>query len=844
MHTIAAMRRSRILCFLPAAFLLVAGLVAAQPVRPLLGRTVQSVVEDLRAAGAPLVYSSGLLPTTLVVSAEPLSTAPLELAREILAPHGLTVREDAGAWLVVRAAVPALPGGIVIEASSMSSGEPLADFEAQLRGPQVVDTDGVNGRAVVSPLAPGRYVVTVRAAGFLPQRLTVEVTAGVTAESSVALVEAIAKLEELIVTASRYDVADGVQPSATYFSREEIESLPLLGDDTLRATQRLPGVTGNGVSARPLMRGGAADEVAVLLDGVRLVEPYHLRDFQSMFSAVDQRIVDRVVVHAGGFPAEYGDALSGVVVIEPREPTAVEHELGLSLLYTSLQSSGTFAGGRASWLVSGRDSNLDRVLANNLGEPAYSDAFVRIGTDVGSKHRLLVGALRFSDDVQLVNDDGADDRELAMSSIDSRQTWVKLESDWSARLSSATWLHWTSVSSRRQVDVADLDELVGTVDDRRTLDAFGLKQRWQFVPTDRQILRFGFEAGRHETAYSYAGAADRRGLLATVAGPASFSRNDALAVDGDTYALHVEDRVRLTDRFVLDVGVRGDRQSQLPSAAAERFGPRLSLLFRMNAKTDVRVSHGRFFQAESMLDLPIEDGIRQFRVPQRAVHSVVSVERRLAGSVSLRTERYRKRIHNVRPRFENLFDPLVVAPELRSSRVLVVPELAEADGLEITLSGESPVSWWAGLSLANADERIAGVLVPRSWDQDRGANAGVTWPAGPWIVSAAASAHRGWPVTELTVATSAAGEQIAVAGARNAARNSSVRRLDVRLSRDFALGDTTLRFSAEIQNLTNRANSCCLAYERGVLADGSATLIRQERGQGGITGNVGLLWQF
>ena len=64
------------------------------------------------------------------------------------------------------------------------------------------------------------------------------------------------------------------------------------------------------------------------------------------------------------------------------------------------------------------------------------------------------------------------------------------------------------------------------------------------------------------------------------------------------------------------------------------------------------------------------------------------------------------------------------------------------------------------------------------------------------------------------------------------------------MSRDFALGDTRLRLSAEIQNLTNRANVCCLAYETSLQPDGSATLAREERAPSGITGNVGLLWQF
>lgn len=817
---------------------------AAQPARPLAGRTVQSVVDELRAAGAPLVYSSALLPSTLVVTAEPAAMAPLDLAREILAPHGLAVREEGGAWLVVRAEEPAAGGRVVLEVAAAYVGTPVASFDVAVEGgAATLRAAGANGRVELEPLPAGRYGITVRAAGYLPERVTVHVTAGATATVNVALVEAVAKLEELVVTASRYDVASDVLPSAAYFSRAEVENLPLFGDDTLRVAQRLPGVTGNGFSARPYVRGGAADEVAVLLDGVRLAEPYHLRDFQSVFSAVDQRIVDHVAVHAGGFPAEYGDALSGLIAVEVREPAELQHELGVSVLYTSALSSGTFAGGRASWLVSGRDSNLDRVLADELGEPAYSDVFARIGADLGAKHRLAFGGLRLDDDVRLTQDDpGA--RELATSDTDSRQTWLRLDSDWSDRLTSSMWLYSTNVTSWRRADVADPAELIGSVDDRRTLETIAVKQRWQYAPSDRQLLRFGLEAESRDASFRYAGSADRRGLLATIGGPPSFTRSHAVAVESEILGLYVEDRVQLAERWIADVGLRWDRQSHLPADAKDRFGPRLSVLARLNERTDLRLSHGRFFQAESLLELQVEDGVTESRPAQRAVHSVVGLDRRLAGTVALRAEWYRKRTRPVRPRFENLFEPLVVAPELRSSRVLVTPERAEADGVELTISGEAPVSWWFGVSLANADDRIGGVAVPRGWDQERAANAGVTWPAGRWTVSATATIHRGWPATELRLVTNASGEPVVAPGARNASRLPSVRRLDFRLSRDYALGDTALRFFAEITNLTNRDNPCCLVYSAATLPDGSPVLVRQERAQGGVTGNVGLLWQF
>jgi hypothetical protein len=99
-------------------------------------------------------------------------------------------------------------------------------------------------------------------------------------------------------------------------------------------------------------------------------------------------------------------------------------------------------------------------------------------------------------------------------------------------------------------------------------------------------------------------------------------------------------------------------------------------------------------------------------------------------------------------------------------------------------------------------------------------------------------------VTEVTVTTLPTGETVAVAGPRNSTRLPSVRRLDFRASKDFAIGGSSLRFFAEITNLTNRENACCLVFEPVTLPDGSPGLARSERGRLGLTGNVGLLWQF
>jgi outer membrane receptor protein involved in Fe transport len=835
--------RFRVVVFLVIA-LLGGSLATAQPERPLQGRPVQSVIDELRAAGAPLVYSSNLLPSSLTIDVEPGATAPLELAREILRPHGLAVREQDGVWLVVRGEPPARdePGAVRLSVRAAYGGAPLPRLSAQLDPPNGPAAEGIDGRVDFAGLRAGNHSVLVRADGFVSDRFTVDVEAGRVADLSVVLFETTPPLEELIVTASRYEVGSRAEPSATYFSRDQIESLASLGDDTIRVTHHLPGVATNEFSARPYVRGGAPNELAVLVDGVRIVEPYHLRDFQGVFSVVDQRVVDSVAVHAGGFPAAYGDALSALLVIEPREPTQLAHEIGLSALYTSLLSSGTFADGRGSWLASARNSNLERVLADELGQPAFSDSFVRVGTDLGSKQRLTFGSLRFRDDIVLTLEDAPGDRQVATSDTSSRQLWLKLDSAWTDSVSSTTWLYSTAFESSRREDVADLDEIIGSVDDQRTLDAVGIKQAWRLESSARQLLSFGAEVEQRDASYRYSSGVERRGLLATLGGTAPPMRALGLDPGGDSYGVYVEDRVRATERLIVDVGVRWDRQTYLPPAVDSQFSPRASLLYRVGSKTDLRVSHGRFFQAEGLLDLQVEDGVSAFSPPQRAAHSIVSLEHRFQGTLALRAELYRKWTRHVRPRYENLFDPIELLPELRASRVRIAPERAEAKGLDLFVSGESPVSWWAGLSLARAEDEVSGVDEPRSWDQRRALNAGVSWRAGAWDLSGAAIVHRGWPTTTVTVVTNPNGERVVVAGARNASRLGAVRRLDARASRDFGVGPGALRFFAEITNLTNRRNACCLVYEPVTTADGPS-LTSTERARAGITGNVGLLWQ-
>ena len=182
-----------------------------------------------------------------------------------------------------------------------------------------------------------------------------------------------------------------------YLDQRAIEQQPDFGDDPLRALHRLPGAAA-GVSAKAHLRGAELNETAVVLNGQRLLDPFHIRDYQSMFSAIDARAIDGMEVYTGGFPVRYGDSMGALVLVDALEPHEPRHsELGLSVLNTSVLSSGTIGDGTGSWLVSGRRSNLEDVVHERLGEPAYYDFFGELGVNFSARTHVSVNALTARD---------------------------------------------------------------------------------------------------------------------------------------------------------------------------------------------------------------------------------------------------------------------------------------------------------------------------------------------------------------------------------------------------------------------------------------------------------------
>jgi hypothetical protein len=220
---------------------------------------------------------------------------------------------------------------------------------------------------------------------------------------------------------------------------------------------------------------------------------------------------------------------------------------------------------------------------------------------------------------------------------------------------------------------------------------------------------------------------------------------------------------------------------------------------------------------------------------------ILGLERDLTPGYSLRVEAYRKDYRDLRTRFESLYDPLSLAPELRWDRVAISPSSALAEGGELLLTRKPVDAWsgWFGYAWSRVTDSVDGGDVRRSWDQTHTVNLGVLWAAGPWQATLAAQYHTGWPVTPIGL--DAQGN--VVLGDRNAARYADYGSLDARVSYEWTLPRGTLTVHGELTNALDRRNPCCTDLEYSII-DGTPTLDRELRHWLPLVPSIGVLWKY
>jgi len=254
----------------------------------------------------------------------------------------------------------------------------------------VSDSDG---RFYIDRLPIGKYTLTFHMIGYGSVQLEdVQVLPDHVTNVTINLKSSIIEGDVVIVSSERPLIQPDITSSEHIFDQSSIRELPIYKVDEI--IQLVPGVTLDGH-----IRGGKQTEIGYYLDGVSV------RDQVTGINRAHLPVsaLEVITVQTGGFSAEYGNSMSGVVSVNTKRPgdslefNALVRYDGLpewekdNELLTSLVASNTF--GKYSVLVASEYNQTDTRFWQEM-QPVFGKGFNQSLSNFVKIERLFSTKLR------------------------------------------------------------------------------------------------------------------------------------------------------------------------------------------------------------------------------------------------------------------------------------------------------------------------------------------------------------------------------------------------------------------------------------------------------------------
>lgn len=818
------------------------------------GTPLQEALLVLSEEGLRLVYTEQIVLPEMQVQQTPAPGTPRQVLEELLEPHGLAVRDGPAGTLGIVAIDQLMTGSLSGEAQDRETGEPIENVDIAVPALGLREKTDAAGRFQFSNLPAGRHQISIEHTSFLSEEAVVRVRSGQTTHLSIDLNPTPMIREWIDAQMPLRHLADD-QLGSLGLQSEDLHSMPQVTDDFLRAVPLLPGATSSELSVEPSIRGGRGDQVAILLDGHEILEPYHLQDFGNALSVISSEAIGEARLLTGSYSVEFGSSLSGVLDLTSTEPSGRRRfSLGLSLLEATGTGSGSIWDGRSRWLLVARNGLLEVPLriAEEPDRPRFADVFAKINHSHGDRQVLQLRFLASEDRFGL-NESDEDATAEFKTSYGSVYGWLNHQFLLGPELFVETRLSWSRLRRRRDGLLEDLQIRQSRrfeVADQRVLESPGLSQSW-FLGQTRHQLKWGFDLRRQRVTYDYANQRRLEPLLADL-----FHQPEAAtflldrAFEGNQLGSYVADQLRL-GRVSLELGLRFDESTVTDD---EELSPRLAMTFQLGQQSRFRLGWGRFFQSQRPSELQVEDGLAEFQPAELADEGILGFEHRFTSSggaaTTLRIEAYEKRILDPRVRFENIADPISKLPEAEPDRTRIDATRGRSRGVEIFLSGQKgkQFDWLASYTLSAAWDRVEGRRVPKPKDQEHAISAALTWrlPRN-WQVGLGLQAHTGWPTTEVLTGSP---EDTTNQGPRSflgtlyGQRLATYWRVDASVRRRWPLRRGNFAAFLDLQNAADHRNQRGFEVDFEEDEEGNPVVTSSPLFWAGIVPNFGFTWSF
>jgi len=374
--------------------------------------------------------------------------------------------------------------------------------------------------------------------------------------------------------------------------QETIQEIPPLGEpDVLSVVKSLPGIIQtNDLTGNLYVRGGAADQNQILLDGVAIDHPYHLF---GLFSGINAWAVGTFRVFPADFPVKYSGKLSSVIDIRTKSPRSGQHgTVNLSLVSSSAVYTNHW---KNQWLlIAGRRTNIDFITA------LFNKSIPYKFYDANLKYIYA-----FSDEVQFrlygfYNNDSFDPTIRSLN--DANKTNPNLKNNWGNKMVAVEFARDVENSlatvrysySQNFILMSDPENYqVDNILEHRTLRGDVIQE------FDKHTVHTGFYLRKENLSYQWDG-----NYLIEQIFYQDIPRDFAYDYEKYNYGIYLQDDRHLFGKLRASGGVIWDNWGDY-----ETFSPRLNFRWLFDKYSSLSLSIGYYYQPFSQGAVPREGSI-------------------------------------------------------------------------------------------------------------------------------------------------------------------------------------------------------------------------------------------
>jgi len=677
-------------------------------------------------------------------------------------------------------------------------------------------------------------------------------------------------LQEITITPGLFSIMGKGPTMRQTLTHEDMQNITF-GEDVYRALTRLPGVAANDFSAKFTLRGGENEEILVLLDGLEIYEPFHLKDLAGgAVSFIDVGVIEGVELLTGGFPAEYGTRMSGVLTMRTIRPPAGSNRmsLGLSMMNAFFRSAGTFNGSQGAWFLSARRGFLDLLLdmmdaGKEIPRPAYYDLHGKLDYQLDGNRQISVHVLHAEDHSEYIDYDKYNvyERKVGITDFGNTYGWINFRSNPLLSLYSQTVLSFGSMTCNRQGEEPDeSNSETYSLSDHRDARVFGLQQRWAYQFSDNVHFKGGFNLRHHESDYNFdfyrteeiTSTSDsietREKTIRTLLHPSGYS-----------YSAHLSNRLKVLDPLVVEIGLRFDA---IGYSGSNKLSPRFNLVWTPADQTFLRLGWGHFYQNSGIHEIQVEDGGDRFLPPEMASHWVAGFEHTYNNGINVRLEGYVKRMSHLHPDYRNGSNRIQF-PELEDDRYQLNLSGALYKGLEVYLKYDrgGRFTWWTSYALSYFNDKVRSAVYrdsvytqgltthPNIYDQRHTFYLDLNYrTSSKWHVNLSYQYHTGLPYFDLEEfliilpnGTVELGQDFS---RYNRDNYDPYSRVDLRINRKFHLSAGLLTVYLQVINLFDNKNLRTIEYDDIEGPDGQTRIISEKEYWFPLLPSFGLSWEW